>query len=224
MKKILITQRSECHKERNEHRDALDQNFALFLSDAMHLIPLPNKTVNVKDFAKAIGCEGIIFSGGNEIVNSDTANCPYRLKAEKDLMNYAMETRLPVLGICYGMQVINSHLGGDIRPIKDHVKTIHAVTDGKHKIYVNSFHDNGMLHQDLSPSLEPLMTSTDGTIESFLHRTLPWIGIMWHPERELPGQEYWVEFLKKIFSNHLPTSRQAIKKMFYETLECLETK
>ena len=38
----------------------------------------------------------------------------------------------------------------------------------------------------VGPILEVLATAPDGTVEAVAHRTLPQVGIMWHPERAEP--------------------------------------
>jgi putative glutamine amidotransferase len=35
-------------------------------------------------------------------------------------------------------------------------------------------------------TLEILATAPDGSVEAVAHRTLPQVGIMWHPERATP--------------------------------------
>lgn len=57
--------------------------------------------------ATLTGYNGIIISGGPESVWSDTS-----LGYDKDIFSLG----IPILGICYGMHLINTHFGGYIKP------------------------------------------------------------------------------------------------------------
>ena len=52
---------------------------------------------------------------------------------------------------------------------------------------VNSFHNWGLNAEDLAEDMIADRFSGDGTIEAASHKTLPWRGIMWHPERTFDG-------------------------------------
>ena len=49
---------------------------------------------------------------------------------------------------------------------------------------VLSFHDWGVAAGDLAKTLIPCGYDEKKNIEAARHRHLPWIGMMWHPERE----------------------------------------
>ncbi len=66
-------------------------------------ITTPNKLVKLKNFD---GIKGIIFSGGpSTVTTKDFQSVPRQLFNEK----------IPVLGICYGLQLIAKLFGGKIR-------------------------------------------------------------------------------------------------------------
>ena len=97
---------------------------------------------------------------------------------------------VPVLGVCRGFQFMNVHLGGGLSPVSGHVASYHAISSDTGLFpEVNSYHDYGIVADDLAPSLEVVATGPDGTVEAARHGTLPWIGVMWHPERERPFAE-----------------------------------
>ena len=54
---------------------------------------------------------------------------------------------------------------------------------------VNSFHNWGIAPEGLAAELIPQLLSPEGDIEAYVHCSLPWAGIMWHPEREAPFTE-----------------------------------
>ncbi|AEP09343.1 putative glutamine amidotransferase class-I [Micavibrio aeruginosavorus ARL-13] len=81
------------------------------------------------------------------------------------------------------MQMLNTYGGGTLKPVTGHVGARHHLDgDFKGRI-VNSFHTYSI--DNLSDSYLVLARSEDGEIEAIRHRTLPWDGWMWHPEREV---------------------------------------
>jgi gamma-glutamyl-gamma-aminobutyrate hydrolase PuuD len=192
IKKVGISLRVENIKTYNEKRDAISQDWIKFCNSA-GLIPIliPNNLKNTKEFLKSINIDMLIFSGGGNI--GDNAN---RDKTEKNMMEFAIENKIPSLGVCRGMQFFNKFFGGKIYHDMDktHVKTRHKIkiTDKKiEKIFglksntVNSFHENILKSNILSKELQSFgIDSNDDTIEAFYHKKYPIIGVMWHPERE----------------------------------------
>ena len=52
-------------------------------------------------------------------------------------------------------------------------------------VQVNSFHHNVITNDCLGHNLVPFAFSkNDNTVEGFFHSEFPFIGVMWHPERE----------------------------------------
>jgi putative glutamine amidotransferase len=94
-----------------------------------------------------------------------------------------------VLGVCRGLQMINRYLGGRLDRLDGHVARGHEVRSGAHDLVfaayteVNSFHGWGIRPDSLASTLTPRVWAADGSVEAASHSLLPWIGIMWHPER-----------------------------------------
>ena len=83
----------------------------------MQFIPIlvPNSLVNdsknevntkLENFLRTLAIEGIILSGGNNIGEEIK-----RDKTERILLNFALKNKLPLLGICRGMQMIANFAG-----------------------------------------------------------------------------------------------------------------
>lgn len=68
-------------------------------------------------------CDGLLFSGGQDVnpelygerpADKCGAICPQRDAMERALLDIALESDKPVLGICRGLQFINAALGGTL--------------------------------------------------------------------------------------------------------------
>lgn len=190
-KRIGITLRVENIKLRGEKLDVLSQDWIKFLQK-LDVIPIliPNNLENVQDFLNEIKIDGVILSGGDNI-----GEYPERDNTEIELINYAKNYCLPLLGVCRGMQVLNHHFGGrlELSTKSEHVGKSHAIefTNSKLKkifntnsIIVNSFHNNLIQKDKLAKGLKIFaLAKSDQTVEGFFHQELPFIGVMWHPER-----------------------------------------
>jgi putative glutamine amidotransferase len=177
--------------------------------------------------------DGILLAGGNDVnpflygeERKSHTQPPHneRDRFEMSLLERAMEKKLPVLGICRGLQVINVKLGGTLyqdvqtemaRSIRhdwhdDDSKPLprsllaHPVSFekdskmyqmmGSNEVKVNSLHHQGI--KDLGKDLVVAGRSSDGLIEAVEMRDYPYmIAVQWHPE-ELQGDPLWKGLIK----------------------------
>ncbi len=187
MMRLAVSQRVEEFPERNERRDALDQRLVQWLASAGALsYPVPNAWSDGNDgqplsaWLIALEPTGIVLSGGEDLHAS-----PARDATERALLRYAQAHRLPVLGLCRGMQMLAAFSGGILVKIPGHAGSRHALDTAEGSELpsaVNSFHAWGLL--ECPAGYEILARAADGSIEAIRHSTLPWEGWMWHPERE----------------------------------------
>ncbi len=207
--RIGITQRVEEVASYKERRDCLDQQWCLLLEPlGLTVVPVPNSLKNVQKWLIDQKLQGFILSGGNDISSLPAASnpAPERDHTETAVLHYAKKQSLLVLGVCRGMQMMNVYLGGALVQVKNHIATRHAVKSNiKDSIFsryieVNSFHGWGLMQDQLGKDVVPLAFSeNDATIESIQHTSLPWTGIMWHPEREKPFNELDTHLIKHFF-------------------------
>jgi putative glutamine amidotransferase len=163
-----------------EPRDAIAQDWAAFLSAALPeaaWLPLPNLGPDhIRAYCESWGVNRLILSGGDDI-----GATPLRDETERELLAWASEAGVPVLGVCRGMQVMALHAGCPLVSIQDHVGVRHLVTGAIAKL-VNSFH--AYAPQACPEGFDVLARAPDGAIEAMRSTLHPWEAWMWHPERE----------------------------------------
>lgn len=201
MKLIGLTQRVEDLPARRERRDCLDQAWTgLLLDNGFWPVPLPNRIPDTEKLLTRLGLSGVILTGGN-----DLGAAPERDTFENSLLESCARSRVPVLGVCRGLELMNAHYGGRLEPVAGHAAVVHdirAVPGGKMPALrpsVNSFHEFGIPGEALSADLAAAAIAADGTVEAAVHRSLPQWGIMWHPERG-PRDADDARLLKALFS------------------------
>ena len=190
---IAVTQRVDTYGTYQETRSALDVRWPQFFN--MHnltSVVLSNNLTEVKRVLMSIKISALILTGGNDIIDKSEKNSysKERSEVEEFLLNYSRLNGLPVLGVCRGFQMINSFLGGAVHKLDGHVNTFHNlhIVDNKFcrpKILrVNSYHNYGISVEELSEIMCPFAFDSDGNVEAAIHKSLKWIGLMWHPERD----------------------------------------
>lgn len=190
---VAISQRVVKEISRPETRDALDQGWpALIESFGAIVVPVPNSLADVQSWLETINPSLIILSGGNDLAYLGTSDGSHaRDSTENGLLSYATKNQTPLLGVCRGMQFLAHASGGALTAVTDHAGTSHEVVsvDGENPLgwsgerIVNSFHDWGIMRDGLPSTWSVLAVAPDGVIEAIVHKTLPQIGVMWHPER-----------------------------------------
>ncbi len=197
MKTVAVTQRVTAISSYGERRDCLDQAWSRFIA-ACGLLPLT--VPNVPDVALALSesqavC-GVILTGGNDLVVLG-GDAPERDATEAALLDFAEARRLPVIGVCRGMQLIQHRHAVPMRRVEGHVAGSQRIRiDGK-PAEVNSFHHFGAV--ETRDPLQVWAISDDGVIKAVRHASKPITGIMWHPERTVPFSSSDIALFRAIF-------------------------
>lgn len=199
MKTIAVTQRVDNYPDINETRDCLDNRLIEWLYKCGAVsFPIPNilgledSDENLSNWLKKINPDAILLSGGNDLGENAA-----RDKLELKLIDYAKLNKLPLLGICRGMQIIGKWAGTELKEVTNHKKI-------RHKIYglingeVNSFHNFAL--SECPKNFNIIAKSSDGEIEGIKHTILPWEAWMWHPEREKKFDPKHIERFKNFIS------------------------
>lgn len=190
----------------------------------VNVVKLSHGQDNAVDLAK---CHGVLLTGGED-VHPRFYNKPEYLRycypddvseqrdeSEFRILKYTQDKKLPVLGICRGLQVANVYFGGTLIPdIPSFGKFNHSKVsghDGYHNVQVDPNSQLGKIagastgevnsahHQSaelVAPGLVANAISADGVIEGleWLHpEDKPFLMLVqWHPER--------MKDLKSVFS------------------------
>lgn len=170
--------------------------------------------------------DGLLLSGGGDLAPPTGAANPehYRLVDrsrdiwESALLAAALDLDKPVLGICRGVQLMNTALGGSLwgdlpgerpGPVEHQQKMprargTHQVTIEAgsrladifqfREITVNSGHHQGV--KDPAPPLAVTARAADGLPEALEHRSARFaIGVQWHPEGQFAAEHSRALFL-----------------------------
>lgn len=183
------------------------------------IVPTLSNSVQLDAFLDLV--DGVILTGDQSNIAPDNYGAtgdsqshgpfdPQRDISAFHLVNAARKRKLPLLGICRGMQEVNVALGGTIRtgfagsadhpdhphlpkftdpdliyqeahPVSVNFETQLGAAIGKPRVLVNSVHVQAV--DELAKDLTPVALSDDGIIEAFEHSSGEFIiGVQWHPE------------------------------------------
>lgn len=209
---VAVTQRVEISKETGERRDALDQRWAELLIEC-NLRPLliPNNRKAAEAILGDMAADAVLLTGGNDL-QSYGGDAPERDEVESFLLGYALARNIPVLGVCRGMQVIQSRHGIPLRRVEGHVRTDERIVACGTGLTVNSYHR--LAATESVPPLVVWAVADDGVIKAVRHATLPIVGIMWHPERLHPAAARDRSFIRRFLS---ASDRADVESLIRET-------
>ena len=198
---VAVSLRVDVIKSYGEVRDALDENLFRWLTLAGCMpMPVPNTLIEenlLERWFEKVNPGAIVLSGGNNI--GEIGN---RDETELFLLEKAKSEKIPLLGICRGMQMIAVWAGEKLHPVEGHVGTRHQLKSelvNKHlPESVNSYHDFGLL--SVPDHFDIIARDEDGVIEALCHKELPIEGWMWHPEREQEFSTIDLENFKRLIN------------------------
>ena len=195
---ILVLPRLDYFPKYDEFRDNLDQKFSEWLIiNKFTPIIFSNSLYKIHNLRKMLiklEIKGVILTGGDFSKKTD------RFKTQKKILEIAKKQKIPVLGICQGMQMISVFFGGQLKKVKNHVRTFHYLTSTKKNRFpfkIKCYYQYAL--KSCPKNFEITSLSEDKIIESIKHKKLKWEGWMWHPERNKKFNKYDNLNLKRLF-------------------------
>lgn len=192
------------------------------------LIPITDQESTLRSILNLL--DGLLLCGGVDVDPVHFGEPPHPKLGEIDaprdwveltITRWALAEKLPILGICRGIQVLNVACGGPLwqdiesqapdalphqyvsgnpyshlsHPVKIEPNSLLSRILGEHELMVNSLH-----HQAVKTAGQGLVASAhspDGLIEGVDSSTGNWVvGVQWHPEWLLEN----VPAMKKLFA------------------------
>jgi|TARA_B110000240_G_C13512897_1_gene460982 putative glutamine amidotransferase len=194
MKYIGITQRETYAN--NESYDSLDVRWLNFLLKC-NLLPvlLPNNIEITEKILKKINFGGFIFTGGGKIrcISGNES----REIIEDRVLEICVESNLPLVGVCRGMQKIQDYFGISIYKVERHIMQDQDILIHNKSIKKNSFHNYGT--KDNNDNFHVWAKSYDDVIKGIHHNKYNISAIMWHPERLEPFHDDDISFFSNKF-------------------------
>jgi len=168
---------------------------------------------------------GLLIPGGNDLdpayynegMHRRVKPVPReRSDFEISLLSIIIGMKKPVLGICYGMQLLNVFFGGSLyRDLSlcphvaiNHEKDYHRIVITENRFLAHgAFSVNSSHHQAimaLGRGLSAIAYSDDQIIEAIFKEDHPFIvGVQWHPERTLEdrlSRDIFHRFIKAAYT------------------------
>jgi carbamoyl-phosphate synthase small subunit len=134
----------------------------------------------------------------SSIVISNGPGDPKKCAATIETTRELLETNIPILGICLGMQILALAAGGDTYKLKfGHRAVNHPCLDLETgRCYITTQNHGYSVDRasiDRTPFEVRFVNANDKTVEGFQHREKSILGVQWHPESS-PGP-YDTQFL-----------------------------
>lgn len=200
MEIVIYTQRVEVIESYQERRDCADQRIADFIYACGFLpIPVPNRKEIAGEIIQQLHPTGIVLTGGNSPCIYG-GNAQERDEMDHELISLAIHKRIPVYGLCRGMQSILSYFGNELENVEGHVAVRHLVKGMQGDCEVNSYHNLACKNLIDGCGLIVTAQSEDCVIEAVRHTSFPIVGTMWHPERESCFVSKDIELVKNCFT------------------------
>jgi len=156
------------------------------------IVPSDITAEEIQDVNRRLNVRGLILSGGPSSVYEDSSP-----KIDPQILNVG----IPILGLCYGHQLIAYLLGGEVkRGARQEYGVAHVTIDKPVGVLkgLNRTEKVWMSHGDTVQSLqvdfEVLAHTENCPVAAYRHREKQIYGLQWHPE--VVHTEHGIEMLK----------------------------
>jgi len=134
-----------------------------------------------------------VLSGGDDI-----GKFILRDYCENLIIKFALKKKIPIYGICRGMQILGKFFNVKLLKVKNHVNVNHKIFSKNNVNLVNSYHNFTLAKCPKNFEIE--FMSADEKIESMISKDKKIYACMWHPERYKKFKRLDIRNFKKFFS------------------------
>jgi anthranilate synthase/aminodeoxychorismate synthase-like glutamine amidotransferase len=165
-------------------------NIDSFTYNVVHLLAAAGATPDVIENDDP-RLEAGILDGYDALVVGPGPGRPADYPAMLAVLGSAIERKMPVLGVCLGLQAIGQVLGATVvhAPHLMHGKVSAIVHDGTglfegipSPVQATRYHSLCLERASLPAELRVVATSEDGVVQAIAHRSLPVAAVQFHPE------------------------------------------
>lgn len=181
------------------------------------------------------GFDGLLIPGGNDIKpalygqttgpETKVAEYEFQDEFERDMLQAALDARIPVLAVCRGYQMLNVLHGGtliqDLPPLHEVHRNDHHdvniepdsrladVLQGQHQIRVSSYHHQAV--ERIGFGLRAVATAPDGIVEALepVDPSVPALAVQWHPEDTAATEEQQQRIFDWLITTSADRAQQA---------------
>ena len=181
-------------------------NIDSFTYNVVHLLAAAGTTPDVVENDDP-RLEPAILDGYDALVVGPGPGRPADYPAMLAVLRSALERKMPVLGVCLGLQAIGEVLGAKVvhAPQLMHGKVSAITHDGTglfagipSPLVATRYHSLCLEAASLPPELRVVATSEDGAVQAIAHQSLPVEAVQFHPESILSerGEDLIRNFLE----------------------------
>lgn len=169
-------------------------NFDSFTYNVVHLLASQGVEPDVMLNDDARLRDASVLEPYDALVVGPGPGNPSQTPAVIDLIRAAANKRMPVLGVCLGLQAIGEAFGGHVvhAPAPMHGKTSVMIHKGtgifegvRNPFTATRYHSLCLEEGTLPEDLVVTARSDDGVVQAVSHRSLPVHGVQFHPESVL---------------------------------------
>jgi len=150
-----------------------------------------------KKIISKIDVGGILLTGGDDI-KSLTGVYSKREELEDFLIKLSIKKKLPLFGVCRGMQKIQDSFAIPLGKVSGHVQAKQKILINGKTCEVNSFHKFGTKKNN-DKEFEVFAVAKDGVVKAIRHKKHNICAVMWHPERFAKISPEDVKLFREVF-------------------------
>ncbi|MDH6259896.1 anthranilate synthase component I [Bradyrhizobium sp. BR13661] len=134
----------------------------------------------------------------------------------KTTIGAALEYKLPVFGVCLGVQAIGEYFGGELgqlthpahgRPSRVQVRGGRLMRNLPNEIVIGRYHSLFVERESMPDVLNVTASTEDGVAMALEHKTLPVAGVQFHPESLMSlGGEVGLKIVENAFRLDAPVN------------------